>query len=100
MSNFDKKKYYEDEILPLILNLRIKCYENKIPFMCVSAVMNDDKVTEYDMQGIMLGSLDLELTDNRFADLMCVAHGVKNVVDKDDYAAFFDYVDTVEEIKD
>lgn len=42
MIEYDKRKYYEKEIEPLVKELLCKCNENKIPFFMAFGVMMQD----------------------------------------------------------
>ena len=83
---------YEENIRPLVNKLKLECYKAKIPFFLTVAVSNDELSTDYKFDGLLTGSLELKLTNDRFGDIVCVSKGIKKAVSPEDNAAFFDYV--------
>ena len=91
---FDKKKIYNQEIAPLIAEIKKICALNKIPcFTCV-AVSNKEDKTEYAYDGVLTGFLNMELSDDRFSKHLCVANGfdVKPIGAVADFSQITDFM--------
>ena len=74
---YDHEELYNTNILPLILKIKEICRLNKIPFYCSCAVKNKDDVTEYKHDGVMTGSAEVNLFDDRFENILMVLNGAK-----------------------
>lgn len=65
-THFDKEQIYKKEIAPLLLKIRSICKINNIPFASAFAIKNDDKETTYEFNGVLTGSMHVNLADDRF----------------------------------
>ena len=73
---YDNSKEYEEIIMPKILELQDLFRKNDIPFMIVSATINNEETTHYEMTGLMPGVFkDVKLTDNRLKDIYQLISG-------------------------
>lgn len=72
---YNEEKLYEEKLLPLITEIKKICVLSKIPcFTCV-ATANSSKGTTYKYDGVLTGTLNVNLSDDRFAKHLCVANG-------------------------
>ncbi len=85
-NDFDMNDVYENEIAPLILNIKSICMNNKIPFFCTCAVTNYQKeekngektgITEYKNDGVLTGSNGIGLYQDKFEKILLVLQGVE-----------------------
>lgn len=67
---YNKKKEFEKEILPLLDEVRKKCMLMQIPFFYSTAVANEDNTTDYVSDGILTGSFDIILYDDKFTNFL------------------------------
>lgn len=72
---YDKRKIYEKDIAPLIVEAMKKCVVNDIPFMFQCAVQNTEKKTVYDGDMYLTGSAGITLTNDRFERHLAVMNG-------------------------
>ena len=66
---FDKQKVFNDEIKPILDELKDTCVRCDIPFFTVFATENTDDRTLYKMDGMFPGVQDIKLTDDKIAYL-------------------------------
>ena len=80
---FDKAAIYKKEIMPLLQDAMRKCLVNDIPFFVVCATKQYEKDGEvkvvYENEYTLPGSMEYELSDDRFARHICVARGFETV---------------------
>lgn len=117
VKNFNKEQVYANEIFPLICEIKSICGLNEIPFFCSCAVANENNKTEYRHDGVLTGSLEVDLYDNRFENLLLVLQGAKlkplgSISEEDeefakyisefnlDYEELYDNDTLVEEVKE
>ena len=106
---FDKKEEFNENILPLIVELRKQCAIHKIPMLATFAVTNDEKHTDYKSFGMFSDPEDIYLTDDRLKQEMLAIAGFKMVSPKHidpfadekefDMDKVFDTIDIEEEEK-
>ena len=75
-STFDKSKQFEEICRPILTELVQECQLLRIPFFWSACVKNDDESSEYVNDGVMCGSNNIFLTDDRITKHMYVAAGV------------------------
>ena len=73
--NYNQKALFENEIMSLVQEIKKKCVLNKIPCFVCAAVANNAKKTEYIYDGVLTGTLGINLTDDKFSKHLCVANG-------------------------
>ncbi|MCR5670739.1 MAG: hypothetical protein K6G10_07005 [Butyrivibrio sp.] len=69
---YDMRKVYEDQITPLLLQIKQICIKNRIPCFMSCAVSNMNGVTTYEQDGILTGSNNIELYQDRFPTFLLV----------------------------
>lgn len=74
-SVYNKEKIYEKEIEAKIQEIKKICAQHDIPFLATFAVANDEKGTTYKNDGIGIGTLGIQLTDDKFSKYLCVNNG-------------------------
>lgn len=74
---YDKKKIYDSEIAPLVKQLKEICARECIPFFSTFAIANKPGKTKYKHEGVLTGSLGMELDDDVFERLLLVLCGGK-----------------------
>lgn len=72
---FDKEKLYEDELEPLVKSMRAICARERIPFVISTAVKNSESETVYRNDGVLTGSLRMNLFDDHFEKFLLVLNG-------------------------
>ena len=74
---YDATAIYDDQILPLVDKIREICILKKIPFFITAAVKSTDEDTEYKNDGILTGSTDIHLKDDRFTKFLLICRGAE-----------------------
>ena len=78
---FNKQDVFERDVRPLLDALVSKCAEENIPLFCTAAVANGasdqeyEKGTLYVQDGVMCGSKQIGLIDDKITKCMLVARG-------------------------
>ena len=75
IKQYDATGIYEKEIEKHIAEIKRICTINEIPMLITVAVKNDEKETVYRNDGVTLGSLGINLTDDKLSKYLCVARG-------------------------
>lgn len=75
LTPIDKKEYFEEECRELLTNLVKKCYLGGIPCFFTAAVENSENGTEYITDGIMTGSTNIVLLDDKIKHHMMINDG-------------------------
>lgn len=77
----DRDGLYDSKIQPHVHEIKKICKLNGIPFICSCAVANISKngegVTVYRTDGVLPGSSDIELYEDRFVDFLLLLRGAK-----------------------
>ena len=89
LSDFDKTKEYNDEIIDLVAKLRIACNRNKIPMFVSVCIKNDEKGSVYKNEMVGTASAGIKLTDDRIVKFVNVLNGFDTIPKRDD--AFDDF---------
>ncbi len=74
---FDYTEIYQKEILPKIDEIKKVCVKNKIPFLISCAPKNTQTDTTYYNDGILTGSMNINLYDDRFERYLLVINGAR-----------------------
>lgn len=74
-TNFDKKEYFEAELLPLLREFIAGCSMNKIPCIVLAAVREFDGETEYHNEIVPPAAVNRNLSNDKIADVIKLAHG-------------------------
>lgn len=77
---YDKRKEFKEEIREKLNELKTACHMNGIPFMFAAVVSDDGAETEYEMDGITPGSINLVVTDDRVKRALNVLNGLEGDV--------------------
>lgn len=77
VSQYDKSQVVKDEIRPLLLEMKKICRINNIPFFFSCAAANSEKKTVYTNEGVLTGSLGIDLTDDKFEKYLMVLRGAE-----------------------
>lgn len=77
VTEYDKSQIFKEEIKPILLELKKKCRVNNIPFFFSCAAANTDKKTSYTNEGVLTGSLGIDLTDDKFEKFVMVLRGAE-----------------------
>lgn len=77
VTEYDKSQVFKDEIRPILLELKKKCRINNIPFFFSCAEANSEKKTSYSNEGVLTGSLGIDLTDDKFEKYLMVLRGAE-----------------------
>ncbi|MGN0241315.1 MAG: hypothetical protein ACI4CS_06480 [Candidatus Weimeria sp.] len=84
LSVYDASKTYDNEILPLVEQIKQICAVKEIPFFFTCAVKNSDKGTEYKNEGVLTGSYGINLKTDNFAPILGVMNGGRVVFTEDE----------------
>ena len=98
---FDAEKLYDRDIRPLVDEIKKICIMNKVPFFVTTVVKSTTRETKYEMDGILTGSTDIHLKDDRFERLLMVCRGAKvKPVYKDaiENEGAMEYIDSIVEV--
>lgn len=87
---FDKTQEYNDEILDLVVKLRIACNRNKIPMFVSICTKNDEKGTVYKNEMVSAASSGIKLKDDKLVEFVKILNGFKAVPNVDDFDIEFD----------
>ena len=79
---YNKKDVYEEQIVPLLSQIKTICNAEKMPMFISVAVVNSEKETVYANDAV-LASTGVRLSDNRIADVLLSLNGL--VVDYPEY---------------
>ena len=85
-SEYDKSEFYEQEIAPLVHEIRCLCNEKKIPYFFSFGVKPNEN-GKYDIPGGMISSVLLPETlgvptkDPKFARMINVLNGFQTVIE-------------------
>ena len=90
MTNFDKRKQFEEECRKTLTELVGKCNDLKIPFFWSCCVKNDETGSDYVSDGVMTGSNQIELKDDRIKRHLLVNIGFDVIPKKKDMEIFLD----------
>lgn len=71
----DAEEIIASEIMPLVKQIKDICTNNKIPFFMTMVKKNDDTCTKYANEGVMTGSRNIHLKEDRIKHHMMVAGG-------------------------
>ncbi len=74
-TDFNNKAVYEEQIAPLVQQLKNVCIHNNIPFFIGVPVKNNEKETKYAYDGLMPNMFNVVLKDDRIAKHLLVANG-------------------------
>ncbi len=74
---YNSKKIYNDEILPLINQIKIICAKNNLPFFCTCPVVNSEEETKYETDGYFTGSSGINLKKDHIINMIKVLRGVE-----------------------
>ena len=77
---YDKRKEFKEEIREKLNELKTACHMNGIPFMFAAVVSDDGAETEYEMDGITPGSINLVVSDDRVKRALNVLNGLEGDV--------------------
>lgn len=76
ITKFDKKEYFKRECQPLLNDLVNKCSVHDLPFFFSACVESTENETVYIADGVMTGSKDIVLFDDRIKRHMLVQSGL------------------------
>lgn len=74
---YDARKLYTEQIRPHIVEIKKICKLNKVPFVCTCATANDEKGTTYENDGVLTGSNNINLKEDRFIRYLLVIRGAE-----------------------
>ena len=77
LSVFDKRELFEEEVTPLLEEIKTFCKVNKIPFFFSACVKNDNEGSEYIHDGNLCESNKIVLTDDKITDFIRILCGFK-----------------------
>ena len=75
MMNYDKKKKYEENVAPVVAELKRVCTENGIPVFVTVCVENTDGNSIYESDMISPTMLKLDLAEDHFPKHLGVVNG-------------------------
>ena len=86
---YDKKRYFENEIMPLLQEIQQRCNENRIPYFAAYGVKMDDKGMFTKGDGIFCMSLipevlGLKTNDSYFSEFLNIMNGAHTVYRQSD----------------
>ncbi len=94
-TDYDKSELYENEIVPKLKELTILCKINRLPFIFSCCPVNKDGESVYKNDGVLTGSSELRLYDDRFVKFLLILRGANvaplNDISLDDDEAI-DYI--------
>lgn len=77
--NFDKTEVFKEQLSPLINQLIQICNKEHVPIFISVVTKDDSEHTEYANDGVLTGSMGINLHDNIFEKFLGVMHGGKVV---------------------
>lgn len=81
---FDKTEEFDNEVLDLMVKLRIACNRNKIPMFISVCVKNDEAGSTYKNEMVGTTSAGLKLTDDKIVKFVNVLNGFDTIPHRDD----------------
>lgn len=99
---FDKEKLYEEKIAPLVNDIKLICNLENIPFFTTFCIKNNNKGTNYITEGILTGSREIKLKDDRIIKHTLIQNGFDAIQPRTSNDDFFDFanIDFNEEDED
>ena len=80
---YDQKQYFDDNIRPLLDQIKRHCGNAKIPYYFSLAVSNDDEKTDYESAAMTPGSMGFEVAQDTIIDHVKVGAGFETVLPDD-----------------
>ena len=77
ITEFDAKQLYDKKIHPLVEEIRKICIVAKVPFFITTVVKSTKNSTEYKNDGILTGSNEIHLADDKFERFLMVCRGAE-----------------------
>lgn len=94
---YDKKQEYEEEIAPIVTELKRACIKHHLPFFFTTCVANDECNSEYVKEIYSSLTSGVELSEDYFVNLIKVMCGFETrmpfqelSVEPDDFTEFSD----------
>ena len=84
MTEYNLSSVYDSELAEKIAEIRTICTMKNIPFFFAFAVKNNAKGTTYETDLLSAGAQSIELTDDKFPDLVNVMNGFGTYLKKPD----------------
>ncbi len=76
-TEYNKKTVYDEQLAPLVAQMRRICKLNKIPFFISTAIANSQNDTVYCNDGVLPGSNFVKLHDDNMRKYLLVSRGAE-----------------------